>query len=242
MKNSSFLCALVIAAAAGSGMAEVRNWTNSANQTIQAELLRIDEGSAVLQMNGKEYPVPVASLSKPDQDYIAEWQAMQEKAEAEATAEAEASRPELLSKLDGQLVILSGREIEPFQIEDESKLEYMAFYSSASWCGPCQAFSPTLVRKYKSLQRRYENFELALLSADNTEADWVEYLKDHKMPYPSVKFGSAAKGAASRGRKTNGIPSIHVIRLSDGAAVIDGSSGASNSLDQLEDLLKESSR
>lgn len=53
--------------------AEVRAWTNNAGKTIQAELVDVEGGKAVLNMNGNNFPVPIDSLSQADQEFIKNW-------------------------------------------------------------------------------------------------------------------------------------------------------------------------
>jgi hypothetical protein len=53
--------------------AEERSWTNSDGRTIVATLVEVAGEKAVLQMAGKNFEVPVASLSPDDQKFIAEW-------------------------------------------------------------------------------------------------------------------------------------------------------------------------
>jgi hypothetical protein len=53
--------------------AEVRDWTNSQGKKIQAELVDIAGGNAVLKMNGRNFEVPVASLSTADREFIENW-------------------------------------------------------------------------------------------------------------------------------------------------------------------------
>jgi hypothetical protein len=53
--------------------AQERSWTNSSGKTIVASLVEIAGDKAVLQMAGKNFEVPVASLSPEDQKFIAEW-------------------------------------------------------------------------------------------------------------------------------------------------------------------------
>lgn len=53
--------------------AEERSWTNSAGKTIVATLVEISGDKAVLQMAGKNFEVPIASLSDDDKKFIDEW-------------------------------------------------------------------------------------------------------------------------------------------------------------------------
>jgi hypothetical protein len=50
-----------------------RSWTNSSGKTIVATLIEIAGEKAVLQMGGKNFEVPVASLSAEDRKFIDEW-------------------------------------------------------------------------------------------------------------------------------------------------------------------------
>ena len=53
--------------------AEERSWTNSGGKKIVATLIEIAGESAVLQMNGNPFKVPIASLSPADQEFIKNW-------------------------------------------------------------------------------------------------------------------------------------------------------------------------
>ena len=50
-----------------------RSWTNSSGKSIVATLVEISGDKAVLQMSGKNFEVPIATLSPDDQKFIAEW-------------------------------------------------------------------------------------------------------------------------------------------------------------------------
>ncbi|HEX5790929.1 MAG TPA: hypothetical protein VFY13_07230 [Luteolibacter sp.] len=54
---------------------EVREWTNQEGRKIRAALVECVDGNAVLKMEqgGRDYKVPLASLSKADVDYVQEW-------------------------------------------------------------------------------------------------------------------------------------------------------------------------
>jgi len=57
----------------GSATAAERPWTNRSGKTIVATLVEIAGDKAVLQMAGKNFEVPIASLSPDDQKFISEW-------------------------------------------------------------------------------------------------------------------------------------------------------------------------
>ncbi|MEM7147198.1 MAG: thioredoxin-like domain-containing protein [Verrucomicrobiota bacterium] len=234
---STVLAALAIVAIT---QAEPRTWTNESGKEITAELARIDGDNAVLSMNGKEYPVAIASLSDADQEFIEQWEADQETAHASSeSSQPAADLPQVVATMQDNLVILDGRDLVAYEMENPESIDVVAFYSSASWCGPCQAFSPDLAREYKTLKRRYPNFELVLLSSDRDKESWAEYIEDHKMPFPSLDYDKLnLKGKLASGSKAPFIPSI-VIKTADGEVLDDASAGAQASLEHLEDILKE---
>ncbi|HRQ88220.1 MAG TPA: hypothetical protein PLA50_05445, partial [Bacteroidia bacterium] len=53
--------------------AEERSWTNSSGKTIVATLVEVSGENAVLEMGGKNFSVPLASLSQADRDFVANW-------------------------------------------------------------------------------------------------------------------------------------------------------------------------
>lgn len=50
-----------------------REFKSTDGKTITAEVAAVKGDQVVLSMNGREFTVPVARLSQPDQDFIAEW-------------------------------------------------------------------------------------------------------------------------------------------------------------------------
>ncbi|MCB1209398.1 MAG: hypothetical protein KDK97_08735 [Verrucomicrobiales bacterium] len=76
LKNLLDSPAVLVAAFALSlslGIAEGRSWTNQAGTRIEAEMTGVEGDKVMLQMNGKVFPVPIASLSAEDQAFIKSW-------------------------------------------------------------------------------------------------------------------------------------------------------------------------
>jgi len=73
LHRTSPLAALVFLAAIIPLTAEERSWTNSGGKTIVATLVEIAGEKAVLQMNGSNFEVPIATLSPTDQEFIKNW-------------------------------------------------------------------------------------------------------------------------------------------------------------------------
>lgn len=72
MTSRGFLSILFLAAL-GPATAAERSWTNSSGKTIVATLVEIAGDKAVLQMAGRNFEVPIATLSPADQKFINEW-------------------------------------------------------------------------------------------------------------------------------------------------------------------------
>lgn len=75
-----------------------------------------------------------------------------------------------------------GKPIRFSDIYSKNKLTMIDFW--ASWCGPCRAFNPELVKIYKKYHRK--GFEILGVSNDNSHEKWVKGIKDDKLVWPQV--------------------------------------------------------
>lgn len=73
------LLALSIAALSVYGSeTELRTWTNTAGQTLEARLINAADGSVTIERaDGQEFTLSLSTLSSADGDYVKEWQAVQ---------------------------------------------------------------------------------------------------------------------------------------------------------------------
>jgi thiol-disulfide isomerase/thioredoxin len=85
---------------------------------------------------------------------------------------------------------------------------YLAVYHGASWCPPCQAFSPRLSEFYHAADKSKARFQLLMVNYDRSDADMIAYMRQHKMEFPAVGRGEAGGWAASTG---SGIPNLIII-------------------------------
>lgn len=86
------------------------------------------------------------------------------------------------------LVNANGSAVDPEVTED---CRYFALYYSASWCGPCRAFTPKLKKFYATHRGRGE-FEVILISTDRNENSMMRYMKKAEMPWSAVSFSKIA--------------------------------------------------
>lgn len=64
---------MLTAALAAPFLATGRTWTNQAGSRIEAELLRVEGDTALLERSGQTFRVPIATLSAEDQAFLRSW-------------------------------------------------------------------------------------------------------------------------------------------------------------------------
>jgi len=190
--------------------AAFENWTNKEGNTAQLELLEVtgegDAKAGVFKMrNGRKVTIKAADLAEADSKRLAEWKP------APAEPEAVAGEPSVFDDvLDGNLVMLDGKRLKKHELASKPT-EYYVFYYTASWCGPCQAFTPSLVSFYN--KHKNEKFELVLITSDDSEDDMEGYAKEKKMPWPQLKQSKADSFKKKFSHGVSGIPSVIVCDL-----------------------------
>ena len=208
--------------------AAFENWTNKDGKTAQLELVEVigeaDAKEGVFKMrNGRKVNIKQADLAEADVKRLDDWKPA---APEEPTAE-----PSVFDEaLDGNLVILDGKKLSKHELTAKPT-KYYVFYYTASWCGPCQAFTPSLVDFYE--KNKNESFELVLITSDDSEDDMEGYAKDKKMPWPQLKQSKAGSFKKNFNHGVSGIPSVIVCDL-EGKIV----SANGRNLAELEKLVK----
>jgi len=124
-------------------------------------------------------------------------------------AESAASGP-IGDSLKGNLVEYRSGKVRPLE-EGENPLKgvkYYAYYYSASWCGPCMAFTPKLVSWYKKNRKKHPEFEIIFVSSDKSAEEMELYMKKARMPWPAVDY---AKKDGFKRYAGKGIPCLVVV-------------------------------
>lgn len=189
-----------------------RTWTDQKGRSMEADLIRVEDGDAVFQMsNGMRTRFAIADLSDEDQSYITENHVAKDASSTAAAEETSELEETALTKwLDSRLVALDGKRVKRFRDSKIPQAEYIAFYYSASWCPPCRKFTPKLVDFYNENREEHENFELVYVSSDSNEEAQEKYMEDYEMPWPAVKYGNA-KDKIVRKYAGKGIPCLVVV-------------------------------
>lgn len=235
MKTTLLLSVLL----AGISSAAFEKWTNKDGKTAELELIKVTETGGVKSgefrlRNGKTVTMKAGDLSEADAARLAEWKPQAGETAPAATLATESTAPGPFDKLlDGNLIKLDGKKIG--KAKDLAKpTKYYVFYYSASWCQPCQKFTPSLVEFYN--KHKNPAFEIYFVSSDTEEGDMEGYIKEKSMPWPALKLGKTEKFKKEINHGVEGIPFIAVTQA-DGTVVKKGN--AYSVLPSLENLLKE---
>lgn len=145
--------------------------------------MKADEQEAMLKILGERQP-----------QYPVYRQKMAERAATERTGIGKKYTDVALAGTDGKTVRVS---------DYVSKNKYTLIDFWASWCGPCRAEMPNVVKAYTKWHKR--GFEVVGVSLDNNKAAWVKALKTLKMPWPQM---SDLKGWESAGAAVYNVKAI----------------------------------
>jgi len=203
----------------GVSFAGFEKWTNKDGKAADLELVKVTETAGVKtgefkMRNGKAITLKATDLAEADAKRLGEW-----KPAAAAEGTAPAAGPSVFDKLlDGDLIKLDGKKVG--KAKDLAKPEkYYVFYYSASWCQPCQKFTPSLVEFYN--KSKNSSFEVYFISSDNAEDDMEGYMKEKSMPWPALKLAKTEKFKKEINHGVEGIPFIAIVRP-DGTVVEKG--------------------
>lgn len=113
-------------------------------------------------------------------------------------------------KVAGKLVALQSGALRPFEPARLEHVKFYAVYFSASWCGPCKAFTPELVDAYGKIRALYPEFEIILVNRDRSPAAMAAYMRDDRMPWPALGWTAIATSDLNR-YAGNGIPCLVLV-------------------------------
>lgn len=186
----------------GAVHAEFRTWTREDGKTAELDLTSVSGASGAKSgefkmRNGRTVTFPATSFSAEDAKLIEDWQPP---AAGPATATSVFD-----ADFDRNLEKLSGKSLK--SCKDATKpSKYYLFYYSASWCGPCHKFTPSLVEFYN--KNKDDSFELVLITSDSDEGAMAEYAAEFKMPWPQLKLSKVDRFKKSHPYPGSGIPNL----------------------------------
>ena len=195
---------------AGVSCAAFEKWTNKDGKTAELELVKVvedgDGKTGEFKMrSGKVVMLKTSELSEEAAAKLAAW------VPTAPPAPVIEGNPSVFDKaLDGKLVKLSGKSLKKFELTERPK-KYYVFYYTASWCGPCQQFTPSLVKFYE--KHKSDQFEIVLITSDDDEDSMENYAAQKKMPWPQLKLKDVSDFKKEFKHGVKGIPSVIVCDL-----------------------------
>ena len=189
---------------------EFANWTNKDGKSVELDLLKVTQVDGQAQgefkmRSGRTATLKASDLAVADAKRLAEWQPP---AAAAAVPAAGSTEPSVYdSVLDGNLVSLKGKSLGSHR-EFVKPTKYYLFYHTASWCGPCQKFTPSLVEFYNANKTGNDQFEIILVTHDSDEDAMEQYAAEKKMTWPHLKLSRVEKFNKEFKHPGRGIPNL----------------------------------
>ena len=137
---------------------------------------------AVMAQEGTDAPAPAKKAAK---------------GKKEATKE-----PSVMGKALQEMTFLTDKKPNP-------DAKYYIYLQSASWCGPCNAEMPTVVKQYKTMGKRVE---LILVSHDNSADAAINFMKKYSADFPCILANSGESGKLPAFKFASGIPNASVVK------------------------------
>ena len=86
--------------------------------------------------------------------------------------------------------------------------KYVGLYFSASWCGPCRVFTPSLI----NFRNKHKvEFEVVLVGVDGSPKAQANYMKKYKMPWLAMQNQSLESKETSQATGVTQIPSLVIL-------------------------------
>lgn len=188
--------------------AAAETWTSKDGRKAEMKLLRVTDtpdGKAATfkTADGKTASLKASDLSDESASRL------QTSTPPASSAPSGAAKSVFDTVLSGNLVKLVEGSFKPAELKKPAR--YYAFYYTASWCGPCQKFTPELVEFYNA--NKNDNFEIVLISYDRNEGAMENYAKEKKMPWPQLKLKKLGSFRNEFNHGVHGIPSLIVCDL-----------------------------
>jgi nucleoredoxin len=99
----------------------------------------------------------------------------------------------------------------------------LGLYFSASWCPPCQQFTPILAETYRKLKEKRNDVEFIFISSDRDEMDFHNYYK--KMPFLAFPFHLSNENQKLNNLfEVEGIPTLVIVDPTGKTITTDGRS------------------
>lgn len=206
--------ALAVLLSTGFCHAAFETWTSKDGRTAELNLIKVTEtggekSGAFKTKDGTSVNIKVSQLADADAAKLAAWK--------DPNAKPVALPSKFDELLDGNLVKLQNDSLKSYVLAAKPT-KYYLFYYTASWCGPCHRFTPSLVEFYNTRKPKSDAFEVVLITSDQSEDAMEKYAKEMKMPWPQLKLSKTNSFKQSTKLGGSGIPCLVLTDL-DGKVI-----------------------
>jgi thiol-disulfide isomerase/thioredoxin len=196
------LTLLTLVLLAETSLAKFETWTNPEGQELTLKLVSKKKVASklvgtFLTTRGKRLQISEDKLSKKSIEKLKTW----------APKNSASVYSELFQ--DNLLLLKNGSLEKADDVKTPKK--YYVFYYTASWCGPCQRFTPSLVKFYN--KEKNDDFEIVLISSDRDKKAMDGYAKSKKMPWPHLELSKVPEFRKKYPSQSRGIPAMLVTDL-----------------------------
>jgi nucleoredoxin len=208
-----FATLFLLAAASPSLADEMRTWTSrDGTASMEARFLRQSGDDVTLILpNGRSQSVKRGFLSEADVAWVdAALEAKAAGGKVDGRVSSTEPNAKIPRALNGRLVDADGKSVT-LGADGSAVPKYYLFYYSASWCGPCVAFTPDLVRFYNRMKTSNPELVVVLVPSDRSAEDSLAYMKKARMSFPGVDYDKMNRS----GIPDNPGNSIPAMRLTD---------------------------
>jgi thiol-disulfide isomerase/thioredoxin len=212
MKLHILLASIWLVCSSFTPATEFKKWTDTAGRVADLQLISTsgDEGQKIGRfktINGASISISASNLCEADAKHLNDWVAP-----STSNINEQTTKSIFDETIKTDLVRIEGRRVSKYKITTPPT-KYYIFYYSASWCSPCQAFTPKLVNWYLDNIKNNPHFELIFVSSDRSSNDMEDYVKTKHMPWPAIKFSKIEDFKSTFPHQIKGIPSVIVCNL-----------------------------
>jgi len=125
---------------------------------------------------------------------------------------------------------LDGRRYR--RVEMEKEPDFFLFYYSASWCPPCRASAPQLVKSYTEWIENNPKVEFVHISLDRDGSAAARWASGAGFPWLTVLFRDSGRSGLLQYRTADSVP-YFVLVDADGNSVANGASAAFAKISEL---------
>jgi hypothetical protein len=168
---------------------KVRNWRSTNGKSIRGELIEVRDGKAIIRPATKLIEAPLDKLTQTDREYVEAWKVeneklMKERAEADQII---AQQKPLGKALMGRTVIVKGKKVENYKVENIGKLKYVLLYRATD---ESNQHVDELNGLYRRLKSRYDSVEFIAIAYGKNAEKCDAFLINNEIKFPAVRMSS----------------------------------------------------